>query len=240
VGEGSWDGVESVVNTEITGTDKWEQVLGEEMVKDLDRVCDACRDHKAWCKWPAHDHEKTCERCSERWIRCMIEKVAVSKCPLRCVGRSPLKKRQVDTPEELDSGVEVVRTWKAPVGGLEKALWSVVCAIEGLASGQAMIQKELVELQKSSHHLEEHFELIADNVKSMADSVEMLTCGDWYLQVREKGKLEVPEGPEYALWKTRQRLDSLEQRGKEPERELEVEPEMEPEVVPVDVEMTLQ
>ena len=165
----------------------------------------------------------------------MIEKVAVSKCPLRRLGRSPLKKRQVGTPEELDSRVEVVWAWKAPVGGMEKALWLVACAIEGLPSGQAAITKELVELRKLALRLEEHFELIADNVKSMADSMEMFTRGDRYLQVREMGKPEVPEGPEYILWKTRRRLESLEQWGKEPERELEVEQGVEPEVVPVDI-----
>ena len=54
------------------------------------------------------------------------------------------------------------------------------------------------------------------------------------------GKPEVPEGPEYILRKTRRRLESLEQRGKEPEREPEVEPGVEPEVVPVDIDMTIQ
>jgi len=88
--------------------------------------------------------------------------------------------------------------------------------------------------------LEEQYELIADNVKSMVDSVELFTHGDQYLRVQEMGRLEVPEGPEYILWKTRQRLESLEQRGKDPMGEPEKEPEVEPEVVPVDVEMTLQ
>jgi len=41
------------------------------------------------------------------------------------------------------------------MGGMEKALWAVVRTIEGLASGQAMIQKELVELQKSLLQSEE-------------------------------------------------------------------------------------
>ena len=50
------------------------------------------------------------------------------------------------------------------------------------------------------------------------------------------GKPKVPKGPEYVLQKTRWRLESLEQWGKELERE----PEVELEVVPVDVEMTLQ
>jgi len=174
----------------------------------------------------------------------MIEKVAVSKCPLRRVGGSPSKKRRVGTPEELDSGVEVVRARKAPVGGLEKALWSVSRSIEGLALGQAAITKELAEIWKSVLHSEEHFELIVDNMKSLADSMEMFTCGDQYLRVREMGKPEVPEGPEYTLQKSRCRLESLEQRGKEPEREPEVVPGVElgvePEVVPVDIEMTLQ
>ena len=54
------------------------------------------------------------------------------------------------------------------------------------------------------------------------------------------GRPEVPEGPEYILWKTRWRLESLEQWGKDPIGEPERESEVEPEVVPVDVEMTLQ
>src|SRR5882724_4031759 len=105
----------------------------EEVVEVPGRVCDACRDHAASCRWPAHDRRKTCARCLDKRIRCMIEKVVVSKHPLRRVGGSPLKKRRVGTPEELDSGVEVVRARKAPVGGMEKALWLVVCAVEGLA-----------------------------------------------------------------------------------------------------------
>ena len=58
------------------------------------------------------------------------------------------------------------------------------------------------------------------------------------------GKPEVPEGLEYTLRKTRRRLESLEQWGKEPEREPEVglgvEPGVEPEVAPIDVDMTIQ
>ena len=88
------------------------------------------------------------------------------------------KELQRELEVELEMEPEVVQTWKAPVGGLEKALWSVACAVEGLASGQAMIQKELVKLRKYLCHSEEHFELITDNVKSMVDSVEMFTCGD--------------------------------------------------------------
>ena len=170
----------------------------------------------------------------------MIEKVAVSKRLLRRVGGSPSKKRQVGTLEELDSGVEVVWARKAPVGGLEKALWSVAHSVEGLVSGQAAIAKELAEIWKSTLRSEEHFEIIVDNVKSLADSMEMFIRSDRYLRVREMGKPEVPEGPEYTLRKTRCRLESLEQRGKEPERELEVEPGVEPEVVPIDIDMTIQ
>src|SRR5882724_2866809 len=133
----------------------------------------------------------------------MIEKVAVLKCLLRRVGGSPSKKRRVGTPEELDSGVEVVRARKAPIGGMEKALWSVAHAVEGLESGQAAITKELAEIWKSVLHSEEHFELIVDNMKSLADSMEMFTCGDQYLRVREMGKPEVSKGPEYALQTTR-------------------------------------
>ena len=69
------------------------------------------------------------------------------------------------------------------MGGMERALWAVACAIEDLVSGQAAIQKELVELQKFSLCLEEHFKLIANNVMSMVDLVEMFTCGDQYLRV---------------------------------------------------------
>src|SRR5882724_4048423 len=171
----------------------------EEVVEVPGRVCDACRDHAASCRWPAHDRRETCARCSDKQIRCMIEKVAVSKRPLRHVGGSPSKKRRVGTPEELNSGVEVVRARKAPVGGLEKALWSVSRSVEGLASGQATIAKELAEIWKSTLRSEEHFEIIADNVKSLADSMEVFVCGDRYLRVREMGNLEVPEGPEYTL-----------------------------------------
>jgi len=123
---------------------------------------------------------------------------------------------------------------------MEKALWSVARAVEGLASGQAAITKELAKIRKSTLRSEEHFELITDNVKSLADSMEMFTRGDRYLRIREMGKLEVPEGPEYALRKTRRRLESLEQQGKEPEREPEVEPGVELEVVPIDIDMTIQ
>ena len=125
----------------------------------------------------------------------MIIKVAVSKHPPRCVGGSPSKKRWLNMPEELESRGEKVQTQKAPMGGMEKVLWAVAHAIEGLVSGQAAITKELVELWKSALCSEEHFELIADNMKSMEDSMEMFTRGDQYLRVREMGKLEVPEGP---------------------------------------------
>ena len=91
-GRASFAQGESVVDTEVTGTDKRGQELEEEMVEDPDRVCDACRDHKASCKWPTHDHQKTCKRCSEKRIWCMIEKVVVSKHPLRHVVGSGLKK----------------------------------------------------------------------------------------------------------------------------------------------------
>src|SRR5882724_13719995 len=103
----------------------------EEVVEVPGRVCDACRDHAASCRWPAHDRRKTCAKCSDKRIQCMIEKVAVSKRPLRRVGGSPSKKRWVGTPEELDSRVEVVRARKAPIGGMEKVLCSVVRAVEG-------------------------------------------------------------------------------------------------------------
>jgi len=76
---------------------------------------------------------------------------------------------------------------------MEKALWSVARAVEGLASGQAAITKELAKIRKSTLRSEEHFELITDNVKSLADSMEMFTRGDRYLRIREMGKLEVPE-----------------------------------------------
>ena len=119
-------------------------------------------------------------------------------------------------------------------------MWVVACAVKGLASGQAAILKELVDLQNSLIRLEDHLELLSDNIKSIVDSVELFTCGERYLWVREMGKLEVPEDLEYIPRKTQWQLDSIEQRGRDPIRELEVELGVEPDVVPVDVEMTLQ
>ena len=147
-------------------------------------------------------------------------------------------------PEVFESRSEKVWVWKAPMGGMEKALWAVVCTVEGLVSGQATLQKELIELQNSSLRSEDHFELLSNNLKSIVDLVELFTCGEHYLRVWEMGRPEVPKGLEYIPRKTRQRLGSFEQQGRdpirEPEKEPEVEPEVETEVVLVDVEMTLQ
>ena len=147
-------------------------------------------------------------------------------------------------PEVLESGSERVRVRKAPMGGMEKALWAVACTIKGLVSGQAAIQKELVKLWNSLLRSEDHFKLISNNMKSIVDSVELFTCGERYLCIQEMERPEVPEGLEYIPRKTRWRLGSLEQWGRdlirEPEKEPEVELEVEPEVVPVDIEMTLQ
>src|SRR5882724_9872563 len=166
--------------------------------------------------WPEKGQCKACDPCTGKQVKCLLDGHSVTQRVEQQMGGSSSKKHKLLQLEVWDSdnnmvGLTVVESeaQKVPELSMAKALWAIAHAI-------GVLVKEQVETQESERWQERLLQSLIDQVKSLADSLELFVLWDWFLQMLEMRKLEGSEEVETQL-----RPCMRKWKGKEPERNLE-------------------